>query len=215
MLKEDLLGTIENLFISRKNNYPQQIDGKNVYTVINKPLTKEIIQRHLNGTITIGCWQVNDNKVKWICFDFDGDLKEEFEKAKKLFYLLKEKKFNPLLEFSGRRGYHIWIFIEPTDLSIARIFALEISKTYSPNEVFPKSKNLTGKKFGFQVKLPLGLHRVTMLRSYLFDENLKPLNQEQSRNFLIKIKEMKRNKIVFKNLKFFGDKNDNTNTMVR
>ncbi|RLG10207.1 hypothetical protein DRN69_09385, partial [Candidatus Pacearchaeota archaeon] len=156
---------------------------------IKEKLTQDIIQKHLGGIITIGCFQINpiNNKVKWICFDFDGDLKEEFKKSKKLFLKLKEKGFNPLLEFSGRRGYHIWLFLEPTDAATARKFAMEIAKESEPHEIFPKQDKLEeSKKYGCQVKLPLGLHRVSRKWSYFFDENFSPLNLTKSRELLLK-----------------------------
>ena len=200
-----IIKAIENLFIVRKDSYPQQIDTQNMYNVVKLPLTTDIIKSHLDGFITIGCWQTDPltKKVKWVCFDFDGIVEEEFEKAKKLFYKLKGKGFNPLMEFSGRRGYHIWLFVEPVDMSIARQFVLEVSKDENVSDVYPKSDKLNGEGYGFQVKLPLGIHRVFMQRSFLFDENLKPLSQNEGEEFLIKLSEQKRDKIFIINVKSF------------
>jgi len=203
---KDIIKILENLFIIRKDCYPKQIEGENKYIVVKKELTDGILQRHLKGEVTIGCFQIQPitNKVKWICFDFDGDLKEEFEKAKQLFYKLKEGGFNPLMEYSGRRGYHIWLFIEPIDVSIAKKFATDVSKEVKPHEIFPKQNKLeNGKKYGCQVKLPLGIHRVSMKWSFLFDEDLKQLNQEESKELLIKINNKKRDEISTNNLKEF------------
>ena len=81
----DIIQAIEELFINRSDVFTIQLDGLNEYKVIKEPINKQIIANHLNGKITIGAFQINpnDNKVKWICFDFDGDLKEEMEKSKK------------------------------------------------------------------------------------------------------------------------------------
>ncbi|MBI3259251.1 MAG: hypothetical protein HYZ54_07250 [Ignavibacteriae bacterium] len=202
MTIENVVNALKDLFIVRRDCYPLQIEHKNEYIVVKENLTYKIISDHLKGLITIGCWQVDplSKTVKWVCFDFDGVIEEEFEKAKKLFYKLKNKGLNPLMEFSGRRGYHIWLFVEPIDLIDARKFAIDVSRTQSPHEIFPKNDKLTGKGYGFQVKLPLGIHRVPMKRSFLFDENLRPLSHEKSQDFLIKLSRKKRDTISSKNL---------------
>jgi hypothetical protein len=201
----DTIEALDNLFFVRKDCYPKKLDKLNQYIVVKKPLTTEIIQSHLDGDITIGCFQIEPetNKVKWICFDFDGKLTEEFEKAHKLFNKLKDNGFNPLMEFSGRRGYHIWLFIEPIDSSEAKRFAVEISKDVNPNEIFPKQDKLDKKGYGCQVKLPLGIHRVSNKRSYFFNQNFKPLSQKEGINFLIKLSKEKEDKINITNIKSY------------
>jgi len=196
---------IDNLFISRQDSYPQQIENENNYLVIRKPVTEDIILKHVRGELTIGCWQIDPftNKVKWICFDFDGIIEEEFEKAKKLFYRLKYSGFNPVMEFSGRRGYHVWLFIEPIDVAIARQFVLEMSQGGSVSDVYPKSDKINGDGYGFQVKLPLGIHRASMKRSYLLDENLNELSQSDGEEFLIRLDEQKRDTIAIINIGSF------------
>lgn len=203
---EEIIKAIQDLFIIRNDCYPKQIEGENKYIVVKEDLTSEIIQKHLSGVITIGCFQINpqNNKVKWICFDFDGDLEQEFEKAKHLVIKLKEEDLNPLLEFSGRRGYHIWLFIEPTDAVIARKFALEVSENINPHEIFPKQDKLENdRKYGCQVKLPVGIHKVSNKWSYFFDKNLKQLFKEESKNLLIKINDKERDIIQINSLKEF------------
>lgn len=198
----DIVQAIENLFINRDDVYPRQMDGLNEYKVIKDKIDKDIIARHLSGDITIGSFQIDpeDNKVKWICFDFDGHLAEELEKAKKLFNKLKEKGFNPLLEFSGRRGYHVWLFIEPVDASVARKFAIAISKEAKPHEVFPRQDKIEKNEFGGQVKIPIGFHRVSGKRSLFFDENFKQLSESESRKLLIKINDQSRDIVKIKSL---------------
>lgn len=201
----DIVQAVENLFINRDDVYPKQLDGLNEYKVIKEKLNKDMIARHLSGDITIGSFQINpeNNKVKWICFDFDGHLAEELEKAKKLFSKLKEKGFNPLLEFSGRRGYHVWLFTEPVDASVARKFAIDISKEAKPHEVFPRQDKIEKDEFGGQVKIPIGFHRVSKKRSLFFNDNLKKLPFDESKKFLIEFSKMERDKIKIKSLKEF------------
>jgi len=201
----DIVQAIENLFVNRYDVYPRQLDGLNEYRVIKEKINKDLIAKHLSGEITIGSFQINpeDNKVKWICFDFDGHLAEELEKAKKLFSRLKEKGFSPLLEFSGRRGYHIWLFVEPVDASVARKFATEISKDSKPHEVFPRQDKIEKNEFGGQVKIPLGIHRASKQRSFLFDENFRQLSDTESRKLLIKINNQPRDVVRVRSLKEF------------
>ncbi len=201
----DIVRAIEYLFINRYDAYPRQIDGLNEYKVVKEKIDKNIIASHLGGDMTIGSFQINpeDNKVKWICFDFDGNLAEELEKAKTLFDKLKERGFNPLLEFSGRRGYHVWLFVEAVDASIARNFALELSKNVKPSEIFPKQDKIEKDEFGGQVKIPIGIHRASSQRSFLFDENFRQLSEEESRRLLIKISEDSRDVIKIKSLDNF------------
>lgn len=201
----DIVRAIEDLFISRDDVYPMQMDGLNEYKVIKEKINKDTIAKHLNGQITIGSFQINpkDNKVKWVCFDFDGHLAEELEKAKMLFNKLKERGFNPLLEFSGRRGYHVWLFIEPVDASVARKFALEISKEVKPHEVFPRQDKIEKDEFGGQVKIPIGIHRVSNQRSFFFDENFKQLSDNESRRLLIEINNQPRDVVRIKSLEDF------------
>lgn len=187
----DIVQAVEELFINRRDAYAIQLDGLNEYKVIKEPLTKSVIAAHLAGRITIGSFQINpeDNKVKWICFDFDGELNEELEKAKKLYGKLKEQGYSPLLEFSGRRGYHVWLFVEPVDAGAARKFAIEVSSDCEPHEIFPKQDKIEKTGYGGQVKLPLGVHRVSGKRSVFFDKKFHMLSESNSKKFLIEFNE--------------------------
>ena len=124
-----IISTIRDLFISRNDCYPVQIDGKNEYTVARRTLTDDVILDHLDGSITIGCWQTDpiSRTVKWLCFDFDGVLEEEFEKAKNLVGKLRGKGLHPVMEFSGRRGYHVWLFIKPIDIAATHTFVTNVA----------------------------------------------------------------------------------------
>ena len=102
-----MIEAIRELFILRNDCYPLMLEGKNSYNVIKQELRKRVIEEHLRGVITIGTFQILDNKVKWLVFDIDNhnnpnDLEREFETAKQIYKKLKDKGLNPLLEFSGR-----------------------------------------------------------------------------------------------------------------
>jgi hypothetical protein len=75
-----------------------------------------------------------------------------------------------LVEHTGNRGYHVWIFFKPVKAEylvwIARKIAEKVGlRTY---ELFPKHTELNENiRFGDAVKLPFGIHRKTENRSEL------------------------------------------------
>lgn len=188
---EELSKMVKELFFIRNDVYAKQFEGLNEYSVIKEEINLDLIKKHLQGRHTIGSFQIDPitNKVKWICFDFDVDenssLEIEFEKAKILFNRLKDRGLHPLLEFSGRRGYHVWLFIELTDASIAKKFAEEISNDIKVHEIFPKQEKLDKNKFGAMVKVPLGIHMASNKWSYFFDDNLEKLGREESHSYIL------------------------------
>jgi len=79
----------------------------------------------------------------------------------------------PVIEFSGYKGFHFWYFMErPVPASIVRRALQQIVEPLKPDlsyfdlEIFPKQDHLTGKGLGNLVKLPLGIHRLTGRRSF-------------------------------------------------
>ncbi|MFC2143067.1 hypothetical protein ACFLQN_01565 [Candidatus Aenigmatarchaeota archaeon] len=203
-ISKRIIDVIKDLFVIRNDCFPIQKDGLNEYKVMKGFFSDEIIKSHLKGTLTVGSFQINPNTntVKWICFDFDGDLDTEFKKTKKLYIHLKENGYNPLLEFSGRRGYHVWLFIKPTDAAIARKFSHEVSKSIIISEIFPKQNKIGVNQYGGQVKIPLGIHRASNKRSFFFDNNFKELSLKKSFNELLSINR-KRDVLDIFNLKRF------------
>ncbi|OGW47511.1 MAG: hypothetical protein A2Y66_02485 [Nitrospirae bacterium RBG_13_41_22] len=166
-----MLEKIIELFVNRKDAYA--IQNKNgSYFKVEHPITEEVIKKHLNHEYTLGFYQLNkDNKVKYICFDFDGDdLEEQFNLAKTFYLKLKgEDKLSPLMEFSGKKGFHIWIFCEEVDAYSARKYAKEISNGVEVHEIFPKQDTINFDGYGNLIKLPLGKHQVSGYNSYFFD----------------------------------------------
>ena len=178
-------------FINRDDSFAVMREGLNEYFVIKEILTPDILLKHIKGDITIGIFQISqDNKVRWICWDFDSDenktLEDVFEDAKKLYLFLKENGYNPLLEFSGHRGYHVWIFCDKVNAEDAKLFAERMVKEVkvNPHEIFPKQIELNRKGYGSMVKLPLGIHKVSNRRSFFYDDNFTIMNTENSFNIL-------------------------------
>jgi len=168
------IGDIKKLFVNRSDVYAVQLP-EGGYRSIKEPLTDELIQQHLKGKITIGVYQINQqNQAKWICWDFDigeNNLEDEFHKAKRLFLHLKDEyKLNPVLEFSGKKGFHVWLFCKLTDAYSVQQWAMKISDGYDYSELFPKQTELKEDlPLGSLVKMPLGKHQESGHWSHFFD----------------------------------------------
>jgi hypothetical protein len=179
-------------FINRTDAHAVQTEKG--YLRKDGPITKELVNAHLHGEVTLGAYQIDlNNKVIWTCFDFDGkDLEKEKKKAVKLHKFLVKKGFNPLLEFSGKKGYHVWLFVEAIDAASARHFCHDICKEaeVKAHEIFPKQDEVTKENpYGNLVKLPLGKHMVSGKQSELFHpETHEPLSKDEAIKLLINLK---------------------------
>jgi hypothetical protein len=189
---DDIIQNIQDLFISRYDTYAVQ--KQTGYIRLDEELTDDIIKNHLDGKITIGCYQFNkENKLKWLCFDFDGeDLGMQFQEAKRFYLYLKDnlKVESTILEFSGKKGYHVWIFCEETDGISALEWGKEVSKDFSVHEIFPKQTSI-GDKYGNLVKLPLGIHVISGKRTTFFDDDFNELTLKNSFKLLKNIQRKK------------------------
>lgn len=156
-------------FVQREDCYPIQLGDLGGYTVIREPLTDAVIAEHLQGATTIGLYSSSNGTTKWLCIDIDTLNKAELSKVQQRVSRLG---IPFLTEFSGRKGYHIWIFFDkPYPNRIARALSQEIS---SRHEIFPKQDHIETGKLGNLVKAPLGKHQVTGYWCHFLDENLKP-----------------------------------------
>ncbi|MFH1631019.1 MAG: hypothetical protein ABIA21_02235 [Candidatus Aenigmatarchaeota archaeon] len=178
-------------FINRDDSFAVMKDGVNEYCVVKDFLFPKYFKDHLDGKNTIGLFQISkDNKIKWLCWDFDAaenqPLDEVFEDAKKLYSHLKSTGYNPILEFSGRRGYHVWLFVNDIDAGEGKAFAEKMASESNsfPHEIFPKQSTLSGKGFGCMVKLPLGIHKVSGKRSFLLDGAFNEMDMKKSINLM-------------------------------
>lgn len=141
------------------------------------PSTEELTQ-HLRGQVCWGSYTLLPNStVRWICWDVDST---DLTRARNIALAISEKLegIPHCIEFSGNKGYHIWIFLkEPVSAEAAKGFgvrlreSVEAPSTGDPHvEVFPKQERLTpSNPMGNLVKLPLGLHPKTHNRSVFVD----------------------------------------------
>lgn len=147
-------------------------EGKKYFQAEKKIPTLALIEDHFNGTITLGAYTVlPGNVVRWAAWDIDAsDIKKAREIAKKLSDFLTEHGIPHGIQFSGKRGYHIYVFfgeaisaeeVKKACEEIRSVLALQ--KNGDPAvEVFPKQGRLTDSNpLGNLLRLPLGAHPET------------------------------------------------------
>jgi hypothetical protein len=163
--------TIESLFLNRRDCYAKQMDD-GAWVSVKEPLTSDVLMRHLEGVLTVGVYQLNnDSEVMWDCFDFDADDAEA--EARKLLTHIKMTQYSNavLLEHTGGRGLHLWLFFQNR---VPAWQAKKIAKKLVDDagvkcEIFPKQSKIAEGSYGNLVRLPLGIHKKTGLRSKLIE----------------------------------------------
>ncbi len=186
-------GLLHN-FVTRTDNYAVQ-NGDGNYHTQNRELTLSAIQDHINGKTTIGAYSLDsNNQVKYLTLDIDlarsktGEI-EQFKPvlattAKRVVAECRAIGIEPVLEFSGFKGYHVTILL---DELIPAVQAKRLGETIVKRvgqlsdhlhiEVFPKQEVLTPTQpLGNLVKLPLALHKVSKQRGqFLNTDTLEPV----------------------------------------
>ncbi len=171
--------------------------GRGGYSPVEQPLTPRQLRSHLAGDTTLGVYPIRlDGTTGFLAIDLDitrraleearsdldrahGLRKSAADFAVRIAGDLRRMGFEPLLESSGYKGRHIWVFFHPPQTS-ARIHRLGelLLRRFAPMtppglhlEAFPKqARRKSGKKgLGNLIKLPLGIHRRSGRRSLLLD----------------------------------------------
>ena len=167
---KNVIDLFRRRFVNREDCYPLQLKGESGgYTVVREGLTDQVILAHLRGEKTIGLYGSPESTTKWLCIDVD-DLEETA--VREVQNHIKRFQIPHLTEFSGKKGYHVWVFFDkPYPNKIARA----LSQAFAFNhEVFPKQDGLWPGKLGSLVKAPLGVHQVTGNWCVFLDKDLKP-----------------------------------------
>jgi hypothetical protein len=167
---QDIINLFRQRFIQREDCYPLQIAvNGGGYSVRREPLSNFILSNHLQGIRTLGLYSSPDSTTKWLCIDIDTLDQAELRKVQER---VSQLGIPFLTEFSGKKGYHIWIFFDkPYPNRIARALGQEIAQRH---EIFPKQDRIEASKLGNLVKAPLGIHQVTGNWCLFLDGNLKP-----------------------------------------
>ncbi len=164
-----------------------------------RPLTEDQIAGHLKGDCTVGTYVQRPNStVRFIVWDidvskqfllkygntgpeFDACLQHAYHKALEIQKLLEDKGMRGYIEFSGFRGYHVWLFLSEwipvrfanmlTDRMEEEI-VLEDDVTV---ECFPNKVRLKAGRFGQILKIPYGIHVRTGRRSCFIGDDGEPV----------------------------------------
>jgi hypothetical protein len=177
-----MLNELNSIFFNGTTYYAKarfQQGTISYYPVEGNP-TNEELEQHLQGEITLGSYTLRPNSsCLWLCLDVDST---DLQKARNITTEISEL-LNTIphgIEFSGGKGYHIWIFLtEAVPAERLKAFGIRLraavgaATTGDPHvEVFPKQEKLTASSpLGNLVKLPLGKHPKTGNYSLFVDRN--------------------------------------------
>lgn len=144
----------------------QKEDGS--WYPVRERLTPLVIRKHRAGELTVGTYIVKPpDQARTLVFDIDApDEKEQNTMLNKvsgvLGELYSEYGLDYGCEYSGRKGYHLWVVAEDY-MDAATLYRLgrgiREEAGYPALEVFPKQTEV--RDLGNLVKLPGGIHRVT------------------------------------------------------
>ncbi len=172
-LDPHIVAAYTQTFIARHDCYPvQRKDGK--YISIKRPLTVEIIKKHLWGKMTIGTYALDkESNARWLCFD--ADTETQWQGLLALALTLQQQKIVPYRERS-RRGGHLWLFLSSLPAGYARKVGLQLLAEHNLKgiELYPKQDQRVSST-GSLVRLPLGIHRKTGQRYSFVDSDGQPL----------------------------------------
>lgn len=167
--------------VGNPDAYARQKEDGSWYPV-REPLTKDVLQAHLNKDITVGTYVLDGSMARTLVFDLDEGVGEENLRTAEMIAEALEDLGVPsrgiAIEFSGGKGYHVWVvfadYVEAADLR--RLGRAVLGITAIKCEVFPKQDRV--KDLGNLVKLPGGLHRKTGNENEFIDKPPVGISQQ-------------------------------------
>ena len=168
------------------------------------PLTELQIEEHLRGDRTIGTYiQRPNSTVRHIVWDvdilkafilkygsggesFDACLQRAYHKALEIQKLLDNKGLHTYIEFSGFRGYHVWLFLDEwipvrfANMLTDRVEEEIVAEQDITVECFPSKVRLKAGRLGQVMKLPYGIHVRSGKRSCFINEDGSPVTEINS-----------------------------------
>ena len=196
---EDDIEQYMNLFVGREDIFAvvDFLGGRKQISMKMQPLTKALVKEHLSGEYVLATYIQRQNAtVKYMVLDVDvsrkilieckGDrekiypyLKDAAEATAEIGKWFRSRGITVRYEFSGGRGYHIWLFFEswiPTYYAnmLQDILEKEFIDRFGTEltlEFFPNKTRLKNGKIGQCIKLPLSINRESSIRSILLDDD--------------------------------------------
>ncbi|WP_448377290.1 CRISPR-associated primase-polymerase type A1 [Fervidobacterium sp.] len=188
-----------SLFSGREDVF--SIQTPEGYYPVRRPLSVKDVIEHFSGKKTLGIYVLrSDDTVKFAAVDVDvkKGISEDDEVvlnscknvAKEVYKKILSENLNAYIEYSGKKGYHIWLFFDMPVAAYKVRYVLRkiVEKIDVPEdihlEVFPKQDKLNG-GLGNLIKVPLGKHAKTGKWCVFLDENFRVVNAQH--DFLLKI----------------------------
>lgn len=148
-----LASRFSRLFWGRSDAYFDSLTVRAVW----KPVTLELMRRHLAGQVEIGTYPVlDDARCRWGCIDID---EPSWEKATDVWSVWHYYGIASWIEASRSKGYHVWTFASTwVPASVMRDAGQWVNRLagYPSKEVNPKAAApwLTRKGLVNTVRLP-------------------------------------------------------------
>lgn len=171
------LKLFKSYFRGREDTFAEQTNSG--YSRIAREFTDQDLLAHLTGQKSYGIYTViPPNKTHFLLWDIDHRDLFYLEKIKEASIKVGIKQEQLLLEDSGGKGYHGWIFFDEAldaqkvqDLGRIVVALAEIEISI---EVFPKQGKVGDNSFGSLVKLPIGIHQESKKRSVFLNSKFEP-----------------------------------------
>lgn len=158
-------------FVHVTEHYGRQLaDERGSYVLITRPLTREVVQAHLRGEMSIGLYLLDardrcaygvldhDGYRAW--WDGRGQLQRTAEDGVAVLQEVRARLAREGIEAAveqSRRGAHLWVFAaEPVAARDMRAL-LHWAAGERPMELYPKQDS-RGAGVGSQIRAPLGIH---------------------------------------------------------
>ncbi|MDE7417435.1 MAG: hypothetical protein K2N44_14240 [Lachnospiraceae bacterium] len=231
---------ILQIFVGREDMFSKETlgyGGKRQTELQPIPLSEPKIMEHLQGEITIGTYiQRPNSTVKYLVVDVDISkkimlqvqrdsamfttyLEKAWRYTEEIRKILKGLGIYSYAEYSGCRGYHIWIFFtEWVPVRYVNMLSDVIESKMATKkqdeiciEFFPNKTKVKAERFGQVIKLPYGCHIRTGERSYFMDDSGNPIVElnhfldNLSKNTLNAVK-----KVLAKNIEMKEDVHEKT-----
>ncbi|WP_019638530.1 TOTE conflict system archaeo-eukaryotic primase domain-containing protein [Paenibacillus fonticola] len=194
--KEALLQQLNKLVIGERTRFIEQYgEGEQArYCTSTKKLVDSTVKSHLTGKRTVGCYYIGQAS-KFLCFDVD---EHDPSIPLHLLQLLKAAGFKAEdlhIEYSGSKGWHIWMFFEETVpisklVSFGKYIIQQLGDKGRKIELRPEQKeNSRG------IKLPFAIHRKSMVRTTFLQHDLQPI--EDAVAYFLNIQPISKEQVQF------------------
>ena len=184
-MQDWLLGQVKRLIIHNQGQIYAIQASANSYPMQKGYLTDKMVLEHLAGnrTISVVLLQPGTNVAKAGVMDFDKEagesLQDTFTRTWKVKAKADELELKSYIEFSGRRGFHLWLFAEepfPGQTWVRLLKNLCRLAGHKAKEIFPSGATVTedGRGPGCKpIKLPCGIHKGSGRRSGFLAEEVE------------------------------------------